>query len=162
VGWREDGDCQKPFPFQAREAPAFPPTPSGGFLRFLATIVRSLSTKDRDPMLPSSRRNPTPRRPGHGYSEGRSGRKLNLIIDAAWTKTDVLAPKSRESESSLQRLGYGLFRQRRHDRVASLVWMESVICQLSFQHALLIHHRAEVIEIDQTIAFAIILHPSIQ
>src|SRR3954468_15915509 len=58
--------------------------------------------------------------------------------------------------TSGQHLLYCLLRQRRHKGVACFVGMESVVGEVSFQQAFVVHDCAEVVEIDQVVGGTVI------
>src|SRR6266571_1711078 len=128
---------RRSFPFQAREARAFPPTPSGDVARAPLSL-HSGQTPSRVSL---------PRHRSRGIPDGHGGRKLNSIIDAERGQQDhVCLETSAESLSYVriirplrQSLLNRLFRQWRHDRVSSFVRMQPVLRQITLEEAFVVN-----------------------
>ena len=56
-----------------------------------------------------------------------------------------------------QCLCYGLLSQRRHHAISGIVGMEAIVSQILFHHAVVIHHGAKIIQIDDVVLGAVIL-----
>ena len=121
---------------EAREAQAFPPAPSGNMWSGHSPAYCFLRHRSQ------------------GMPEGRSGRKLKYIIDAAG------------QSGQLRLVGISLFDgsggQRRHYAVTSSVGMQSILGKISFEQTFLIYHRAEIIQIKVAMICAVTLQPAIQ
>ena len=104
---------QQPFPFQAREARAFPPMPSERSLLF--AFFAFDSKIEEEPLLAVK---------AMGIPGGLGGRKLNPIIDAVASAGDP-TNRSQAAECRLlsQRLLDSLLCHGSHDREARLIGM---------------------------------------
>ncbi len=97
---------------------------------------------------------PSPPQPGYARWPRRSETQLNYRCRTRSRRSRLSLNKRRVSllPQNHSRLRQGLInrllRQRRHDRVSSFVRMQPVVGEVPLEQAFIVHHRAEIVEVD--------------